>query len=142
MIDHYTAEQRSGEDEFARRIEAAWPGRHLDPTTRHCPIDRFVTDERGGLVGVLEMKIRSCRSDQYPDAMIRADKVLAAMNWAQFLQVPAILAIRYRGDDVDMWMNLTRLTELTIRQDGVNDRGRGGPTAAHVHLPHEGFLPL
>lgn len=142
MTDLYSPEQRRREDEFASRIEAAWPGRHLDPTTRHCPIDRFVTDENGGLVGVLEMKIRSCRSDDYPDAMIRADKVLATLSWSQFLHVPAILAIRYSGDDVDCWTNLTGLTELTIRQDGVNDRGRGGPTAAHVHLPHEGFMPL
>lgn len=109
-----TRNDAAAEAETARLVEEAW-GARLHKFGPLAPVD-FYAIRDGRLVGVLEVKTRSHRSDRFPTVFLNVRKWLALRMASMGLGVPAVFVARF--EDGVRWIDVEQVDASTARMGG------------------------
>lgn len=134
-----TAEDKAAESYAAEAIEAAW-GCEVRSFGQLAPIDFFAVRD-GRLVGVLEVKHRTHRLNDYPTAMLNVRKWLALLLASEGLRVPALYV--HVWPDAAGWINVADVDPTKVRVGGCSQRVKSVSDVEPVILvPTSAFTPL
>lgn len=81
------------EGQVAQKI-CSWAGVTMKKLSPKYPFDRAII-HAGEITGFLEIKVRTNRSDLYPDYLISAAKLFHAMNWKRQTGISCFLAVQW-----------------------------------------------
>lgn len=139
MRPKYESKQdRINQRAVASEVVATRPGSRWTEFPTFHVVD-FAVWRGDDMVGLIEVKCRSCPSDEYPDYAISEAKWLKMIEEGRAQGVPVFLVVRFT--DKTIWMPVTP-GRYRVYRGGRRDRNDKRDVEPMVHIPWKAFRPM